>query len=184
MTRARHIPVVQPDERYEETYAVRKQIAEDAARELAAAIEACGVGADAYGKHVVYDKLGHEPLREVYCRRDGGVWSPPPPVCDERIFAESVVVTTPSGIKYETHAVMVPEGRFAEYAVCHLPRRYDVWTAMLDDSYAPRTPEQLKAAAERRRAAAIAKQEAADAAERERRRAAAERQPSLFGDEP
>ena len=166
----KHLPVVQPDRVYEENYATRKQIAE---------------GAEAYGKHTIYDKLGLEPPRSIYCRRDGGSWSPPSPDCDERIFKQSVVVTTPGGVTYETHAVTVPEGRFAEYAVCHFPRRFDVWTAVLSmDGYKPRTPEQLKAAAEQRRAKALAAADAEAAAELEKRRAAAFVQPSLFGDEP
>lgn len=184
MTARKHLPVVQPDRVYESNYAMRKQIADAAARELAAAIDACGDGADSYGKHIVHDKLGVEATRSVYCRRDDGVWSPPSPSCEDRIFKQSVVVTTPSGIRYETHAVTVPAGQFAEHAVTHLPRRYDVCTAIFSmDGYKPRTPEQMKAAAERRRAKAQAEAEAQEAKEAEQRRAAAYRQPSLFGDE-
>lgn len=164
-----HLPVVQADERYEANYATRKQIADESARRLAAAIEACGEGADFYGEHVVHDKLGIEPPRMICCRRDDGVWTPPAPNCEERIFAESADVVTPSGVKYTTHAVTIPEGPFAEHAVTRFIRRYEVSTVTLDDSYKPRSPEQMKAAAEARRQKAIAKQAEIDAeAEREK----------------
>lgn len=169
MTKRIRLPVVQPDRVYEANYATRKQIADASAAELAAAIEACGEGADSYGRHLVHDKLGLEPTRVIYCRRDGGVWTPPAPEAEDRIFAEVVDVTTPSGVKYTTRAVTVPVGMFAEFAVTHLPRRYEVSTATIDASYKPRKPEQTKAAAEARRAKAIAAQAELDAeAEREK----------------
>lgn len=169
MTRAPHIPQVHPDATYEANFAVRKRIADESASEFAAAIAACGPGAEAYGRHSVFDKLGVKATRAIYCRRDDGVWSPPQPACDERIFAQTVHVVTPSGVRYTTHAVTVPEGRFAEHAVTHLPRRYDVSTVLIDNSYRPRTPEQMKAAAEARRDRALAKiaaEESAREAER------------------
>jgi hypothetical protein len=179
MTQAKkHLPVVQADERYEANYAARKAIADAQRAELDAAIAACGPGADVYGRHRIHDKLG-EAARVIYCcRRDGGVWTPPAPPCDDVIFAESVLVTTPSGVKYTTRAVTIPEGPFAEHAVTRLPRRYEVSTVALTAEYRPRTPEQMKAAAEARRTKAIAELEA-EAAE-ERARAAAAPQLQLF----
>jgi hypothetical protein len=167
----RHLPVVQSDETYERNYAVRKQIADEAANHLAAAIAECGAGADCYGRHIVHDKLGIDPDHEIYCRRDDGVWSPPEPACEERILRQFAVVTNHTGgIKYQTGAVTVLEGRFAEASVTHFPRRYSVMTAIMPlDGYKPRTPEQMKAAAEQRRATALAKVAAEDHAEAERR---------------
>lgn len=168
----KYIPRVHPDATYEANYTTRKQIAGESAREHAAAIAACGPGAAAYGRHIIHDKLGLEATRIIYCRQDDGVWSPPPPACDERIFAQAVDVSTASGVRYTCHAVTIPEGRFAEHAVTHLPRRYDVATVPIDNSYRPRTPEQMKAAAEVRRDRALAQIAAEEAARDAARRAA------------
>lgn len=180
----KHLPVVHPDERYEANYAARKTLADEAAADLAAAIAACGPDAGEYGRHVVHDKLGLEPSRVIYCRRDDGVWSPPSPECEERILKQSTFITTPGGMKYETRAVTVPEGRFAEHAVTHFIRRYEVSTAPLPfKGYKPQTPEQMKAAAERRRAKALAELEAEERAKHEADEERRRVQPSLFPEE-
>lgn len=174
----KRLPVVQSDAVYEQNYAVRKAIADAQRAAMESAIAACGPDADVYGSHVIHDKLGIEPTRVIYCcRRDGGAWSPPAPAFEDVVFAESSVFTTPSGVKYTSRAVTIPEGRFAEHAVTRLPRRYEVSTVPLSDEYRPRTPAQMKAAAEARRAKALAELEAEQAEERER----AARQPELPG---
>lgn len=161
----RRLPVVQSDAVYEANYAVRKAMVDEDVDHLEAAISACGAGADGYGRHIVHDKLGIEQPREIYARRDAGVWSPPQPGCEERIFAQSVEVTTSSGVKYTANAVTIPEGRFAEAAVTRFPRRYEVQTARFSMAdYRPHTPEQMRAAAERRRAKVLAELEAAERA--------------------
>jgi hypothetical protein len=166
----RHLPVVQSDETYERNYAVRKELADEDARHLAAAIAECGDGADSYGMHVVRDKLGIEPLRTIYCRRDDNTWSPPQPDCEERILRQSAWVTAQGGIRYEAHAVTIPAGRFAEVAETRFPRRYEASTVHFTlAGYKPHTPEQMKAAAEQRRAKAQAELDAKERAEAERR---------------
>jgi hypothetical protein len=175
MTKARkHLPVVQADERYEANYAARKAIADAARAELDAAIAACGGGAERYGTHRIHDKLGLEPARVIYCcRRDDGPWEPPAPdLLDTRIRQRVAILITPSGVKYEGHAVTIEKASpYHPYPVTHFLFRYDVSTVGLSDDYRPRTPEQLKAAAEQRRAKAVAKEQA-ELDEEARRRAA------------
>lgn len=174
----KHLPVVQPDRVYEENFAVRKQVADEAARELAAAIEACGPDAEAYCRWTQHDKLGIEPPRYFYgCRRDDGRgWQPEPPENNERVMQDVVTFVTASGIKYESHSLTIN-------GLTLYPYRWSTYFQALTE-YKPRTPEQMKAAAEQRRAKAIAEAEAEQRELDEKRREAAHRQPSLFGDEP
>lgn len=166
-----HIPAVESDERYAERYAIRRRIADDAERELAEAITACGPGADAYGRWTLHDKLGLEPARVYYCctRPEFAGWQPPSPENDERIPLDSVVLTTLGGIKYEARSLTIN-------GVTHYPYRWTSYFGAITE-YTPHTPEQMKAAAERRRDAAMAKVEAEERAKREE----TERQPDLFG---
>lgn len=171
-----HLPVVHPDERYEENYATRKRVADAARAELDAAIAACGPDAEAYCRWTVHDKLGLEPDRVFYgCRRPEHVgWKPDPPESDERIVQDVVMVVTPSGIKYETRSLTIN-------GVTHYPYRWGTSFQAISE-YRPQTPEQMKAAAERRRATAIAKVEARE--EAERAAAAADPQLGLPGVDP
>lgn len=170
----KHLPVVQADERYVANYAARKAIADASRAELDAAIAACGDGAEQYGTHRVHDKLGIEPGRVIYCcRRDGTSWDPPAPdLVDARIRQRVAALVTPSGVKYEGHAVTIEKAsQYHPYPVTHFLFRFDVSTVGLSDDYRPRTAEQLKAAAEARRAKALAEQQA-ELDEEARRRAA------------
>lgn len=149
----KRLPVVHPDERYQENYAVRKKLADEARAELDAAIAACGPGADAYCRWTMTDKLGREPDRVFYgCRRNGGTWEPRPPEDNERIEQESVTLRTPYGTPYVISAVTIK-------GVKYYPFRWELGFSALSD-YRPKTAEQMKAAAEARRAKAIAENEA------------------------
>ena len=142
----KRLPVVHSDERYEDNYAVRKKLADEAEANLRAAFVACGK-ADAYGRWVVSDKLKLLPDRVIYtAARDCG-WSPSP---------SDVLGAAELDERYG-------EG-FAVKGVVYRPFRFSVAFGALS-SYNPMTPEQAKAAAERRREAAIAKQAAAEEAE-------------------
>lgn len=161
----RHLPVVHPDERYQENYALRTRVADEARAELAAAIAACGPGAVGYCRWTLHDKLGIEPPRYFYgCRRPEHVgWQPRPPDSDERVTAEGVTFVTESGIRYPCSPLTIG-------GVTHYPYRWSLSFQAIT-AYNPQTPDQMKAAAERRRAAAIAKRAAERAAERAARAA-------------
>lgn len=184
MTKRKHLPVVQSDAVYEKNAAIRKEIADADRAELDAAITACGEGADAYGKHTIFDKLGLEPDRIIYCcRRDGGDWTPPmPDIAGVRILRQSAQVTTRGGVRYQANALTIENTRFAPDPVTRFPYRYDTGTVALTADYRPRTAEQLRAAAEARRTKALAEEE--ERLEEERRRKAAAPQLALFGCEP
>jgi hypothetical protein len=176
----KHLPIVHSDAVYEQNYAIRRAIVDERLAEIEAAVAACGPGAEQYGQHSVHDKLGIEPERVIYCcKRDGGDWQPPPPdLTDVRILRRSAVLVTRGGVKYQGSAVTIEKAsRFIPDPVTHFLFRYDVATVALVDDYRPRTPEQMKAAAEKRRDKALAEQEAEAAAER----AKAELQPLLPG---
>jgi len=116
----------------QETYAVRRRIADESVAQLAEAIAACGPGADAYGCWVITDKLGEQPLRRVWCcRRDSSGWEPDHGSTGERI--------------------MDPARAFVVKGVAYYPLRYTIGFMAVAE-YKPRTPEQLPRAPDTRAA--------------------------------
>lgn len=101
-------------------------------------------------------------------------------IADEsaRELAEAITACGPGAEDYGRHHIHDKLGLEATrviycrrdggvWSITHLPRRYDVSTAVIDSSYRPRTPAQAKAAAEARRAKAIAEIEEAERVRRE-----------------
>lgn len=154
MTR-KHLPVVQSDARYQETYAARKRLADEGRAHIEAAIAACGPGATAYAMRVIKDRTKALPDRVVYCclRPEYTGWQPDGrfPGHDERVGPEHDPGFEVKGVHYRLF-------------------RFSFSFQALTD-YKPQTPDQMKAAASRRRDAAIAKLEADRAAARAARAA-------------
>lgn len=165
------VPNVHSDAHYEQNYATRRALADEARAELDAAIAACGPGAEAYCRWTMHDKLGIEPPRYFYgCRRsDRSGWHPKPPENHDRVEQDVVTFVTDGGVKYVTGSAMIA-------GVKYYPFRYSMGFQALHE-YRPRTPDQMKAAAERRRDKALTQIADETAAKAE----AAARQPSLFG---
>jgi hypothetical protein len=122
----------------DETMAYRHEYAAETRRLLAAAIDACGPGADDYCVWWVHDRLGREPMREFFgCRRDGEGWHPKAQNLDERIESD-VVEYLIRGVKGVSRSAVV-------HGVKYYPLRYQVHFSGIAE-YKPRTKEQLEAA--------------------------------------
>lgn len=166
----RSLPIVQPDAVYASNAAVRQAMVDETRAKLAAAIAACGEGADEYGEHSIHDKLGMEPERVIFCcKRDGGDWDPPmPDVVEVRVLRQHAEFITRGGVRYRSEAITIEHPSWAPDPVTRFHRRYEATTFAIRDDYRPRSAEQLKAAAEARRAKAAAEQEAELEKERQR----------------
>ncbi len=164
------IPNVHADAVYAEAHATRQRLADIQNAQLREAIDACGPGADGYGRWVLVDKLKLLPDRGVYCcrRDDGRGWQPTPnfPDQDERLGPHN----HPGFVNNKTGEITYPF-------------RFSSGMNTLQ-SYTPQTAERMKAAAEGRRDAALKKERAAIDAQVAAAAEAAYRQPSLFPTAP
>lgn len=118
---------------------MRQEIADKAAHALGCAMRAVGLGARAYGKWTLHDRLGYADDVVIYCRSDGQGWQPG---CDDihrqlEHFNELIPCTY----------VLLKQGRrVIEFSAMY---RWEIWFGCLE-TYTSKTAEQLAALRESR----------------------------------
>lgn len=136
---------------------LRQTIAERQNGMLAAAIEACGPDATAYGVHTIHDRTGLEPDRHVYCcrRPTHAGWQPkaelPPGLMPVGPWASP---TDAYGVPMK-YKVPDDETRTYRTETRHLPvpRYYQTWAYL--EEYKPKEQWQLDEAQAKRQAKAL-----------------------------